>query len=281
MTAFLDSISTLSEQYDGFFVDLWGVMHDGVRPFPEALAVLKKLHNKRVLLLSNAPRRSSSAQNMLRRIGIEDALYTHILTSGEATWLALRDRSEPWFSKLGHRAYHLGPIRDRNLLENLGLDIVGIPETADFIVNTGPDDERDTAELSSFAAELERCRVRNLPMVCANPDLIVKRANRTILCAGALAEEYVRLGGDVRLIGKPDPSFYQLALQMIDLPASAVLAIGDSLRTDIAGAAASSIDAVWILDGIHEHETTDHAATNELLKTFSRPPIGAMRQLVW
>ncbi len=281
MTAFLDSISELSEKYDGFFIDLWGVMHDGVRPFAKAVAVLDRLRNKRVLLLSNAPRRSSSAQRMLRKIGIEDALYTHILTSGEATWLALRERSEPWFAKLGHCVYHLGPARDRNLLENLGLDIVAGPETAHFIVNTGPDDERETAELSSFADELERCRLRNLPMVCANPDLIVKRAKSTILCAGALAEEYARLGGDIRLIGKPDPSFYQLALQNIDLPASAVLAIGDSLRTDITGAAASSIDAVWILDGIHGHETADQATATQLLKTFSRRPVAAMRQLAW
>ena len=265
MTDFIESIADLSQSYDGFLVDLWGVMHDGVRPFAEALKVLEHLRGKPVLLLSNAPRRSSSAQSMLRRIGIDDATYTHILTSGEATWLALRDRSDPWFAQLGSRVYHLGPIRDRGLIEDLDLEVISAPEHADFVVNTGPDDERDTAELTSFTDELKRFRASNLPMICANPDLIVHRAGETILCAGSLAEEYKRLGGDVRMVGKPDPSIYERALQMIDLPPSSVLAIGDSLRTDIAGAGGASIDALWILEGIHSAHATDRAAWSRLV----------------
>ena len=281
MTAFLETIADFSTNYEGFLVDLWGVMHDGIRPFAGALETLERLRGKPILLLSNAPRRASSAQEMLRRIGIDDSLYTHILTSGEATWLALRDRTDPWFAKLGKRAYHLGPERDRGLFDDLDLELVAAPERADFVVNTGPDDERDTAELASFADELQRCRLRNLPMVCANPDLIVNRGGATILCAGSLAEEYQRLGGDIRMVGKPNPSIYTRALEMIDLPASSVLAIGDSMRTDIAGAAGSSIDALWIMDGIHQHEAVDQAAIDRILSTLAVPPKAAMRRLAW
>jgi HAD superfamily hydrolase (TIGR01459 family) len=241
----------LARRYDGFIVDLWGVIHDGVTAYPNALNCLRNLAGRPVLLLSNAPRRAHSVQRTLRRLGVEDALYTHLLTSGEASWLALRDRTDPWFSGLGHRVYHLGPARDRDVVEGIGLALMERPEQADFLLNTGPDDHRDTSGLEEFTGELQCCLDAGLKMLCANPDLEIVRGGARILCAGALAEWYAAHGGEVRSIGKPDPAIYDQALAIMNTPRNRVLAIGDSLRTDIAGAARSQIDSLWVLGGIH------------------------------
>jgi HAD superfamily hydrolase (TIGR01459 family) len=252
-------LGAIAADYDGFIVDLWGVVHDGIRPYPGALHCLERLAGRPVLLLSNAPRRSASTQSMLRRMGVPDRLYTHILTSGEATWLALRDRAHPWFARLGARVYHLGPKRDRNVLEALDLTIVGDPAAADFMLNTGPDDDvDDPRDLATFIPELDRCLAAGLPMICANPDLVVMRGEVRLICAGLLAQHYAAQGGDVFSLGKPDPAIYAMALHMLAVPPGRVLAIGDSLRTDIAGAAGAGIDSLWILGGIHAGDPTTH-----------------------
>jgi HAD superfamily hydrolase (TIGR01459 family) len=250
----LSGFAPLADRYDGFILDLWGVLHDGIAPYPAALDCLRHLAGRPVLLLSNAPRRAESVRRTLRRLGIEDALYTNILTSGEATWQALRDRTNPWFAALGARVYHLGPARDRGVMEDLGLLRVETPAAADFVLNTGPDDERDTEGMEAFTAELTACLDAGLKMICANPDLEIVRGGQRILCAGALAAWYEARGGDVRWLGKPDPAIYHRALAMLGLPPSQILAVGDSLRTDIAGAAGAGIDSVWILGGIHAEE---------------------------
>ena len=200
----LRGLSNLARRYDGFIVDLWGVVHDGVAPYPGALDCLEQLSEKRVMLLSNAPRRAAAARDALRGLGIEDRLYSGLLTSGEATWLALRGRRDPWYAALGSRVYHLGPVRDRGIIEGLDLAQVQEPAAADFVLNTGPDDQRDGASLDAFLPELEACQQCRLPMICANPDLAVVRGGLRILCAGALAAVYEELGGEVRYAGEPD-----------------------------------------------------------------------------
>ncbi len=278
----LNGLADIAHQYDGFIVDLWGVVHDGVNPYPGALDCLRHLHGRPVLLLSNAPRRAHAAQKMLRRMGIEDQLYSGILTSGEAVWLALRDRTDPWFARLGRRAFLLGPERDRNVLEGLPLDLVASPEAADFVVNTGPDDERDPTSLAPFVVTLELCLSARLPMICANPDLEVIRDGARILCAGALAEHYAARGGDVRSIGKPHPAIYDMALDTLGLPRSRVLAIGDSLRTDIAGAAASGLDAAWVLGGIHaEALAGDPVRVAEAAAALGLSPVACLTTFRW
>ena len=276
----INGLSEIAGNYDAFIVDLWGVVHDGIRPYPEALNALKHLQGRPVLLLSNAPRRAASAQNMLRRMNIPDDLYTSILTSGEAVWLALRDRTHPWFARLGHRVYHLGPARDRNVLEGLNLTITPTPDTADFVVNTGPDDDmNDPGTLETFLPELNACLSANLPMICANPDRIVMRDNIRILCAGTLAEHYETLGANVISLGKPHPEIYQMALTNLATPKNRILAIGDSLHTDIAGATAANIDSLWVLGGIHAHATlNEHHALRE---AAGQTPAAMIRALCW
>ncbi len=213
-------------------------------PIPAPSTCLRHLRaaGKRVVLLSNAPRRAHVAQEALRGMGIADDLYTAILTSGEATHLMLRDRTDPWFASLGNQMFHLGPERDRNVYESLSLVRVDDPTQASFVLNTGPDDLHSASELSDHVPVLEACRTAGLPMICANPDLEVIRGGARVICAGLLTQHYESLGGEARWIGKPDPAIYLPVLAMLGLDRAKVLAVGDALRTDIAGAAASGID---------------------------------------
>ena len=279
---YLDGLSEIAGEYQGFIIDLWGVIHDGVTLYPGAMDCLRRLEGRPVLLLSNAPRRAHAARQMLRKMGAEDSLYSDILTSGEAVWLALRDRTDPWFARLGTRAFLLGPERDRNVLEGLDLQIVDTPASADFVVNTGPDDLRDPSELAPFIPTLDECLAAGLPMICANPDLVVIRGGSRVLCAGALAQYYAEAGGDVRSLGKPLADIYEMALKLLGVDRKSVLAIGDSLRTDIAGAAVAGIDAVWVLGGIHAEELAgDASLTVAVAAAAGLMPIAAMAKFIW
>jgi HAD superfamily hydrolase (TIGR01459 family) len=249
----LSGFAPLAERYRGFVLDLWGVIHDGVNAFPHSIETLKQLRaaGKRTLLLSNVPRPNDAVRTMMRRMGIEDALYTGILTSGEAVRRALISPPDLWWTELGTRVFHLGPSRDRPVLEGLPFAVTDDPAEADFVLNTGPDDHRNPSDMGEFEAVLVECARHRLKMICANPDLEVIRGGVRVLCAGALAVRYQALGGDVRSLGKPDPAIYQPVLEQLGLPPEEVLAVGDSLRTDIAGAVGVDLAACWVLDGIH------------------------------
>ncbi len=249
----LDGIAPLSARYDGFIVDLWGVIHDGVTAYPGAIECLHRLRaaGRRVVLLSNAPRRSAAARQTLQRMGLPDDAYDGIMTSGEATRAALLARTDPWFAALGERVWHLGPDKDSSLFEALPLHRVAGPEPGAFILNTGPDDALGETEPRRYLPELQRAAALGLKMVCANPDLVIVRGNQRVICAGLLAREYASLGGEVRQIGKPYPEVYEPVKRMLELPDARIVAVGDSLATDIAGAEAAGLDSCWVLGGIH------------------------------
>src|ERR1700722_11836033 len=253
---FLTGFSQMASEYDGFVLDLWGVIHDGVNAFPHAVDCLRRLREagKRTLLLSNVPRPNDAVRTMMRGMGIEDGLYTDILTSGEAVRRALQSPPALWWAELGQRVFHLGPARDLPVLEGLKLTRVPDPAAADFVLNTGPDDHRNPSDMGEFEPVLQDCARHRLPMICGNPDLEVIRGGVRVLCAGALAVRYQELGGDVRSLGKPDTAIYQPVLEQLGLPPQDVLAVGDSLRTDIAGAVGVGLAACWVLDGIHGAE---------------------------
>ncbi len=285
----LDGFARLVDSYDGFIVDLWGVLHDGVTPYPGAIDCLVHLRdlNKPVVLLSNAPRRAHVAQRSMRRMGIVDSLYTNILTSGEATWIMLRDRTDPYFAALGSRVFHIGPDRDRNVLEDLPYSIVETPAEADFVLNTGVDDLGDISDPVPYDPILAACAAERLPMICANPDLEVIRDNQRVICAGLLTQRYeAMLRNDtdqlVRWIGKPDAAIYEPVLEMLDLKRDRVLAVGDALRTDIAGATAASIDACWVLGGIHGTElASDPSLAEAAARDAGLSPVAAVPSFVW
>lgn len=255
----LTGFAPLADRFDGFILDLWGVIYDGVRAFPSAVDCLHRLRaaRKPTLLLSNVPRPNCDAQALMQRMGIADDLYTAILTSGEAVRDALRNPPDLWWAELGQRVFHLGPERDRGVLDGLKLTSVPDPAAANFVLNTGPDDHRNPSDMAEFEPLLQECARRHLPMICANPDLVVIRGGVRVLCAGALAERYRELGGDVRSLGKPDPAIYQPVLERLGLPPDRILAVGDALHTDIAGAEGVGIAACWVLGGIHAGELRD------------------------
>jgi HAD superfamily hydrolase (TIGR01459 family) len=247
------SIAELAEGYDGFIVDLWGVVHDGVRPYPGVIAALAALRaaGKRVVFLSNAPRRAAAVAASLADMGIAPGTYDGVVTSGEVVRRALASRTDPDFAALGARFVHLGPARDRNLFEGLDLIEVSAPDEADFMLNTGPDDLAAQDDAAAFDALLAGSLKAGLPMVCANPDLEVIRDGRRIVCAGLLAQRYESWGGRVIWRGKPDPAVYAPTLDLLGTARDRTIAFGDSLRTDIAGAKAAGIASVLVLTGIH------------------------------
>ena len=245
--------ASLAGRFDGFILDLWGVIHDGVTAFPGAIDCLHRLRaaGKPTLLLSNVPRPNVDAQALMQRMGITNDCYTDILTSGEAVRRALQNPPDLWWAELGQRVFHLGPERDRGVLDGLPFISMSDPAAANFVLNTGPDDHRNPSDLVEFEPVLQECAQHHLPMICANPDLAVIRGGVRVLCAGALAERYRAMGGDVRSLGKPDPAIYQPALKRLGLSPDRILAVGDALHTDIAGAEGVNIAACWVLGGIH------------------------------
>ncbi len=248
-------IAAVAPRYDGFILDLWGVIHDGVAPLPGALACLGALVDagKRIALLSNAPRRAEDVVRRITEIGVPPGTYHHVMSSGEEAWQFLHRRDDPFYARLGRRCLHICSDRDLEIREGLGLHYVEDAETADFILNTGPAGWDDTIE--DYAPLLRRGLAKALPMVCANPDLVVMHGARLALCAGALAQWYEHEGGQVRWHGKPYRSVYDSCMSLLGIADhSRILAVGDSLRTDIAGAAAAGLDSLFIAGGIHAAE---------------------------
>jgi len=250
----ISGIREIAPDYDGFILDLWGVLHDGTRPYPGVLDCLHELRaaGKRICLLSNAPRRVGAVIRRLRELGFPDDAYDHVMTSGEATHEALIDAPDAFHRDLGRRCLHIGPDRD-DVHVDAGLDIVARPEDATFVLCTGIDDFSET--VADYAEILEACARRKLPMVCANPDLVVVVGGTMAICAGTLAAHYETLGGRVAYHGKPYAPVYDRCLNLLGIgDRGRIVAVGDSFRTDIAGANSAGIDSVLVIGGIHAEE---------------------------
>ena len=252
--ASLPGVAVFLGRYDAAIVDLWGVIHDGVQPYPDVPDALKRLGAAgiRIILLSNAPRRSSRVVAMLERMGIAREAYFDILTSGEIAHRTMAERaSDPTTRR---EIFHIGPPRDEALLDDLGY--VRVPRLADaaWILCTGPThDEVQTA--ADFAAEIAEGVARKLPLLCANPDLTVMRQDREIVCAGSIALAYERAGGRVDWFGKPHPPAYEACFALLPgMERPRIVCIGDSLRTDIAGADRMNLDSILVPGGIHAAE---------------------------
>src|SRR6516162_2120447 len=282
-------IGALAPRYDGFILDLWGVVHDGVAPMPGAVECLRSLieAGKRIVLLSNAPRRAKDVVERIDRIGVPAGLYHNVMSSGEEAWQHLSRRDDPFYAVLGRRCVHIGSERDTGIREGLGLELVETADEAEFILNTGPAGWDDRIE--DYAPLLRRALERGLPMVCANPDLVVMHGGRLALCAGALAQWYEERGGVVRSHGKPFRSVYDKCLVLLGIDErSRVLAVGDSIRTDIVGAAAAGLDSVLIAGGIHAEEfglmsgePPDLGRIEAALRRASCRPIAVAPKFCW
>ena len=262
--------------------DIWGVVHNGLESFPDACGALHSYRQQggTVILITNAPRPADSVQRQLRKLGVADETYDAIVSSGDLTRHFVADHP-------GKKIFWLGPERDNSIYR--GLDaVIGPLEQADYIICTGLfDDETESAE--DYRAMMLQARERKLPLVCANPDIVVERGDRLIYCAGAIAELYRELGGEVIFYGKPHRPIYERAMALAAeqsgraVDRSKVLAIGDSVRTDLAGAHGFGIDCLFITRGIHseEFEGIDQLDPASVKELFGHPPRALMRELKW
>lgn len=256
----LNEIVDIIDDYDAFIIDLWGVLHNGIQPYPGVIEFLKHLKSldKNIVFLSNAPRRSHVVIARMLEMGFTVDLFDQVLTSGEATYLSLKNRADDWHKQLGQKMYHIGPERDLSVFEDLDYELVSNIDHADFILNTGTNSFSMT--LKDYIPELDRGLANKLPMICANPDQVVVVGDDMPACAGALAQYYAQYGGEVMYHGKPFLPIYQMALRMLkekspDLLHSDVLCIGDAFETDIIGGQSMEFDTLWIVEtGIHGKE---------------------------
>ncbi|HUT49047.1 MAG TPA: TIGR01459 family HAD-type hydrolase [Alphaproteobacteria bacterium] len=285
----VDGLASLAGEYDGFIVDLWGTVHNGVEPLPGAVDCLERLKalGKPVLILSNAPRRAGEVAERMRAMGISDACYDAVCSSGEAAHMALRDRSDRFHAGLGRACFLLGPPEDDSVIAGLDFERVDSIKTAHFILAIGAYRSRDTAR--DYDGLLEGATQRRLAMVCANPDLEVLRGGAREICAGAIAARFEIFGGEVRYHGKPHPPIYAASLALMGLRKDArILSIGDALPTDIKGANAAGLDALLITGGIHAEtlgieagETPDPAALDRLMAEHGARPRAAAAAFRW
>ena len=238
----IKGLQQIQNKYDAFFIDLWGVIHDGVKVYPEAIDVLTNLNklNKRFVLISNAPRPSKSVERYLINLKMDKKFLKNLFTSGEAALKTLRT------NVYGERFYHLGPKRDIDLIKGLEKNQTSL-DKCDFILCTGLFDN-EMNSLNYYENLLKK--YTKLKMVCTNPDLIVHRGSKTEFCAGSVANIFEKLGGKVIYIGKPYSEIYNFCAKKNER----VLAIGDNIRTDIKGANNMNFDSLFIIDGIHKNE---------------------------
>jgi HAD superfamily hydrolase (TIGR01459 family) len=262
--------------------DIWGVVHNGLEAFPEACEALHTYRSQggTVILITNAPRPAASVQRQLRKLHVADDTYDAIVSSGDLTRLYVADHP-------GRKLFWLGPERDGSIYR--GLDAVLTPlEEADYLVCTGLlDDETESAD--DYRPMMLKARERNLTFICANPDIVVERGDRLIYCAGAIAELYRELGGEVIFYGKPHRPIYERAMELAAArrggaaARNRVLAIGDSVRTDLAGAHGFGIDCLFVTRGIHseEFEGIDQLDPTSVKELFGHPPKALIRELRW
>jgi HAD superfamily hydrolase (TIGR01459 family) len=250
VTQILASIGDIAERYDAVFCDVWGVVHNGRSPYAGAVAALQRLRaaGKTVILLTNVPKPRWSIPPQLERMGVPADAWDVIVTSGDAIRAELAARAPGPMFKIGPGDY------DKPLWEGLGLDETPL-EQAQFIGISGLN--RDDETPADYAEILRQAKARDLELLCANPDIVVQFGDKLIWCAGAVARDYAEMGGRVVMAGKPYPPIYELASRELtaiaqrDIAKSRILAIGDGLPTDIAGANAHGIDSVFIASGMH------------------------------
>ena len=252
----ISSLSEISDRYDAILCDIWGVLHNGVAPFaaaPEALASFRR-RGGAVVLITNAPRPSAPIRQQLLRLGVPSEAFDAIATSGDVTIDLIVER-------IDDPILHIGPPRDLSLFEAAAAavgrrpNLVSLPEARHALCTGLRDDVTETPD--SYESELRALALRTMPMICANPDIVIHRGKTLVYCAGALARRYEQIGGSVVYAGKPYAPIYARALALVGhalggkVDRRRVLAIGDGMKTDIAGAIQEGLDALLVTHGIH------------------------------
>jgi HAD superfamily hydrolase (TIGR01459 family) len=286
-----DHFSTLAPNYDAVLSDVWGVVHNGVAATPQACEALARFREqgRTVVLISNAPRPGAQVRKLLDHLKVPHSAYDAIVTSGDVTRDVVAKRA-------GQKFYLIGPERDHSIFTGLDIPPFSTPEEAEYVVCTGLFND-DVEGPDDYRESLKQLRARNLFMLCANPDVVVERGDKLVYCAGALADAYAEMGGEVYYAGKPYRPLYDLALAETahartarglagEVPLKRVLAIGDSVRTDLKGANDLGIDCLFVTAGIHaeelgSREDPDLAALGTIFAAAGQMPKAVTRKLVW
>lgn len=246
---------TIVKEYDAFLLDLWGVVHDGSQLYPGVFDAITELNlaAKKIVFISNAPRRAHKVVKVLSQLGISPQMYTLAVSSGEVGYQWLAEGKAPW----GKRYYFLGAAKDADIADGLSLSRTDDIKAADFIINCGFGVEEQTVQ--DYASLLRAAKSLSIPMLCLNPDLeVVKISGERFPCAGMIAKEYERMGGSVTWFGKPYGGIYESCMIPLGgMPKNRILAVGDSLETDIPGAQQFAIDAALVTGGILKHQTQE------------------------
>ncbi|MBL1147913.1 MAG: TIGR01459 family HAD-type hydrolase [Pseudomonadota bacterium] len=292
-TRFCDGLYDLVDSYDGFILDQWGVLHDGIKPYDGVLNALRQLkaHNKQVIILSNSGKRSEYNVERLSEYGIKKTMYRAVVSAGEVTWQNLKDRHEGGsFRDLEgkHRCYLITRGNDNVLLDGLDdIELVEDVEDAEFILITGTDAPQKT--MDDYEPLLRRAAVKRIPVVCANPDEVTVFGRERAMGPGALAKKYQEFGGVSHMIGKPYAPIFRHCINQFDgvIPSRTVV-IGDSLHHDVAGANALDIDAVFIMGGLHgpefREDLTEDARqrhVEHLIHQYGARPLWVMDHMIW
>jgi HAD superfamily hydrolase (TIGR01459 family) len=285
LPAFIDHFEPLARQYDVILCDVWGVIHNSIVSFPAACDALLRFRGQggTVILITNAPRPGAVVARYLDGLAVAREAYDGIVSSGDVTRRVVAER-------LGERVFHLGPERDLGIFAELDVRLAPV-SAADYVVCSGLfDDEGETPD--DYRELLTELRARDLFMVCANPDLVVERGSKLVYCAGALADLYHSLGGDVLYAGKPHSPIYDEALAKAagvrgrTVARDGVLTIGDSIRTDLKGAVHVGLDCLFVTGGIHAeelraYEASDAGALAEFFAPAGAAPKAVTRRLTW
>lgn len=283
--AFVTGLAELAPAYRAMLCDVWGVVHNGVRPHAAAVDALVRYRagGGGVLLITNAPRPKAAVVSTLDGMGVPREAYDDIITSGDVTRDVLAERP-------GARVFHVGPQRDVTIYD--GLPLTFSDEQSCEIISCVDlfNAERETPD--DYQARLAAWQARGVPMICANPDIVVERGGKLVWCAGALAERYRELGGDAVMVGKPYAPIYATALQRLaaivgePLQWRSVLAVGDGIRTDVRGAVEHGMDVLFVTDGIHsaefgERERPDLDRVHAFLATAGLGARAVVTRLTW
>ena len=249
-TKLITGLSQIQSKYDAFFIDLWGVVHNGIELYPGAIDVLKNLNklSKRFVLISNAPRPSKTVEKYLLNLKMEKIFTKQVFTSGEAALKTLKEKI------YGEKFYHIGPKKDQDLISGLEKNNTSLNK-CDFLLCTGLF-ENEQSSLNYYKNLLKK--YIKIKMICTNPDLIVHRGSEIEYFAGSIAKIFEKLGGKVIYFGKPYPEIYNFCIKKNEN----VLAIGDNIRTDISGANKMNFDSLFITGGIHNDEFSEVSLQN-------------------
>jgi HAD superfamily hydrolase (TIGR01459 family) len=287
---FCQGLYEFMDSYDGFIMDQWGVLHNGLQPYDGVIDTLNHLkqRKKQVVILSNSAKRSEDNVERLKKLGIKPVHYKEVVTAGEVTWQGLKEQKDAPFKGLGKKCFLISRPDDRSLLSGLDIEVVSDIEEAQFILVTSFDTA--SMKLEDLDPLFKRAVMKRLPLICANPDMVTVYGHEKAVGPGAVAKRYHDLGGMAHLVGKPHKTIFRFAQGLFDkIIPSRILVIGDSLQHDIAGALGVDMDTAFITSGIHNSAFKPEMTPEQRRKAMEHlaqiyggiRPTWVMDSLVW